>query len=783
MTAPLRGTPRPSALPASQSAPVAEFRCLFTHDLRRKQKRWQDGFLKFHTFNSRVMVYDQVRNHVGDTYWKESNELQEGDELSLDRGIMVEVAEALGITQTDLTPLFEKKSKEQIPAPPAPSRPLPASTSVRPYQRPTPVAPAQIPRNGTQLRHKSLNTLLGPSKGAIGKAMPMKSPFETRKEQENEWADGPAAKRQKVDKRPGTWRASSPVEEQPSPMKVVAKPRPAVDRPRSVPQKSNPSDIVDLSSEPDIPEESDVTLPSPPSGYVPRTKVLPPPRSIPKAPKLPPTPRHAPIARENTTPRPPPPPSSPPVSASNRLSNVDVAFQATKMPMEKPAPPKSPTANLKAKSLRLSVGVRRGTMLCQSLPQPSSRIQSWPRISRVAPAASKISQKGIPRIDSLNPITQSPTRPSSKRKSPPAKAAKQKKKAKAASSPIELSEDPFENPELVHGMMDQKLLVSPLPAKQPSNRQTKADRSRASAVAKATEQRSSPDITEHVNRTRSPTPVQAKATRPKPVKKASPEREKQAQEEPRNHSILAAAYRFEPPAILPREVSPAHSEASSTRSRTGSTSPAKALFSAGGFRKKQKSAQRASESPAPDCPAPVTRNETVILPPHPLRASKKGHLLTATELASRLQKPKKRQRADDPIEENSQPPGKSPNRSFRRVRSENDAPLPSTAQDWEKKNLPKASSDLTDLELGGVAPPAPKRPKPGGLAALVKKTDPRKKFARTQSLTVDTNTASVAEPELPSPVIDNDVGPWSTEAFDLFDWRPPNRDINVDTDG
>ena len=70
-----------------------------------------------------------------------------------------------------------------------------------------------------------------------------------------------------------------------------------------------------------------------------------------------------------------------------------------------------------------------------------------------------------------------------------------------------------------------------------------------------------------------------------------------------------------------------------------------------------------------------------------------------------------------------------------------------------------------------------KKKKSSGLDALIKRTDPRRKFKRTQSLQVETNVSPLAgvEVELPSPVVDNDVGPWSTEAGDLFDWRPPGR--------
>ena len=154
--------------------------------------------------------------------------------------------------------------------------------------------------------------------------------------------------------------------------------------------------------------------------------------------------------------------------------------------------------------------------------------------------------------------------------------------------------------------------------------------------------------------------------------------------------------------------------------------------------------------------------------------------MSTTELAALLQKPKRTKKAlNDPIEDDTISPGKSPNRSFRRVRSENDAPIPSTAEDWEKRNLPKTSA--TSLEAADVHVPVPLEPakKPAsGLSALIKKTDPRRKFKRTQSLNVDTNVPLAEEPELPSPVVDHDVGPWSTEAFDLFDWRPPGRGDN-----
>lgn len=164
-------------IPSTQNtAPVLEYRCLYTHDLRRKQKRWQDGLLRFHTFNKRIMVYDVSRNYIGDMHWRQNETFQDGDEFELDRGVLIQVGEATGSMEQDLTGLFEKKKKalevavyEEVPHEPV----------AVPIARPTVVQPSQ-------LRPKTLNALLGTPKGRIGRAaLPTKSPHELRTESES----------------------------------------------------------------------------------------------------------------------------------------------------------------------------------------------------------------------------------------------------------------------------------------------------------------------------------------------------------------------------------------------------------------------------------------------------------------------------------------------------------------------------------------------------------------------------------------------------------------------
>lgn len=189
----VRSTPTVTLPPTQNTAPVLEFRCLYTHDVRRKSKRWQDGFLKYHTFNRRVMVYDASRNFIGDMHWRESGHLQDGEELTLERsGALVQVGEAVGTSETDLTPLFQRRSNE------VPERILGHETITSPALTTRGTA-ALTP---SQSRHKPLNAVLGTPRGPYGKAtLPIKSPYEARHApNENTRVEGRAAKRQRVDR-------------------------------------------------------------------------------------------------------------------------------------------------------------------------------------------------------------------------------------------------------------------------------------------------------------------------------------------------------------------------------------------------------------------------------------------------------------------------------------------------------------------------------------------------------------------------------------------------------
>ncbi|KAJ4331108.1 hypothetical protein N0V87_009435 [Didymella glomerata] len=823
MTAPLRSTPH-SQLPASQTAPVAEFRCLYTPDIRKKQKKWQDGFLKFHTFNNRVMVYDQARNFLGDTYYKDSNELHEGDELTLDKGVMVEVADAMGVTQTDLAPLFEKKPKEGPPPTAPPRRFQPPSQVARPH-----VAPSSntARANAQQLRHKSLSTLLGTPKGPIGKSVPIKSPYEARQEKEreheNDFVVDRAAKRQKTahsSTSSATLRLSSPAaEESPAPRKNLplwaktSDAKPARKPARPIPPETPVITLDELDAIAHV--SSDASLPSTPPRVTTtaRPVVTPAPPIRPAAvekpvlqtPKIPRGKVPVPSVKALETPKAPAPASSPPVSASNRVTNVDFAIQSTpakeplRRPPKQPSPPRpvetpaSPPRNPKAKSLRLSKGVKRGTlMMCQPPPPPRSTEISEARAVVEETTAKNARQDTSQIVRTARAVSQTSgdvIAPKTKRK-PAADDGRVAKSAKARHTSLK---EPMsvldEDQEVMHGLMDQALLVSRTPppadepilvpdSPEPVLPKPKAKRT-ARPIHKTTPPRtkeadSAKPISPPDELPATTEPTKKPAQNPRPIRKPSP---------PAAGIIKAAQ-------VEARAASPALSAVSESRSRTTSLSPRKlAALSTGGFRRKGKRATP-QPTPAPEVATVASCNETVALPPHPLRANKKGPVMTTTELAAMLQKPRKRPKVPaDPIEEGDDVAGTSPNRKFRRVRSENDAPIPSTSEDWEKRNLPNTNISATISAATDSVPaaastvearetPAVAAMKKSGLAALIKRTDPRKKFVRTQSLTVETTIPPPAEIESPmvSPTVDKDIGPWSTEAFDLFDWRPPKRD-------
>jgi hypothetical protein len=194
-----------ATLPPS-TAEVIEFRCQWTHNVTQKKKKWNDGSLKFHTFNKLVRIFDEDSNNVGQKHWQGVS-LQDGDEFQLDN-VLVSVQDHLRSTQTNLVPLFDKRKKQLANDSGAlldcsHSSHVPrANTQAQLSNFASPLSgPRQTHSSaGVRSKHKSLNSLLGTAKGPIGKALASTSPYEARNNRVFEsHVEEPAAKRKRTE--------------------------------------------------------------------------------------------------------------------------------------------------------------------------------------------------------------------------------------------------------------------------------------------------------------------------------------------------------------------------------------------------------------------------------------------------------------------------------------------------------------------------------------------------------------------------------------------------------
>lgn len=126
---------------------------------------------------------------------REGQSVDDGDQLELERGVLVEVGECLERTETDLTELLDKRKSSSAASP--------ARTLYRqPSAAPNGTASFAVPST----RIKSLNDVLGRNRTPIGRAvLPVISPFEIRTENHRTVSDSVALEQ------PSKRRKRSPV--------------------------------------------------------------------------------------------------------------------------------------------------------------------------------------------------------------------------------------------------------------------------------------------------------------------------------------------------------------------------------------------------------------------------------------------------------------------------------------------------------------------------------------------------------------------------------------------
>ena len=141
-------------------------------------------------------MYDERSNFVGDSHWRADTDLNEGEELGLERGgILVEVGECIGKKDQDLSELVDKRVRERE------ERAAAKATVTSPAVPRASFAKPQIPApDGPQyLRPKPLNAIIGMPTGHYSRAVVSHlSPFEQKHlANQDGQTDGPPAKRQK----------------------------------------------------------------------------------------------------------------------------------------------------------------------------------------------------------------------------------------------------------------------------------------------------------------------------------------------------------------------------------------------------------------------------------------------------------------------------------------------------------------------------------------------------------------------------------------------------------
>lgn len=349
MSAPSSSAPRGTG-PASQNpvtASVIKFRCLYTHDLRRKSKRWQDGYLRYHAFNKRIMVYDEQGNYIGDHHWRSGEEVQDGDELELDKGALIQVGERMGTTQQDLSNLFEKRRSSQ------------GSPQANDRASQTPRISTPVRSSGSSQPFRSLNDLLGIKRTPIGHLV---SPYEERHPPPpapNVSQSDRARKRQKI---------------------------PTVER-SSVDRRKTPAQVVDLTGSAEVPpvtstraastretqglpknaHSSPRTAPGNKQSDVPKTSAQPTPDRVPFAkPALPPS---------ASTKR-PPEPATHTSARESQPKRIETSERPNNALPPRPAPGK-PSAAMPTSTLRMSTEKpRRKLMYSALLPSETSQKSS-----------------------------------------------------------------------------------------------------------------------------------------------------------------------------------------------------------------------------------------------------------------------------------------------------------------------------------------------------------------------------------------------------------------------
>jgi len=84
---------------ASRESVTRRYACLYTGDLKKKTKKWHDGYLQLHYFNRKLILLDSEFNHVDEVFWKKNRTpLLNAQSNALDPSFTLEDGDEVGLT-------------------------------------------------------------------------------------------------------------------------------------------------------------------------------------------------------------------------------------------------------------------------------------------------------------------------------------------------------------------------------------------------------------------------------------------------------------------------------------------------------------------------------------------------------------------------------------------------------------------------------------------------------------------------------------------------------------
>ncbi|OLL22722.1 hypothetical protein NEOLI_004287 [Neolecta irregularis DAH-3] len=131
------------------TAQVHQYTVLYTPQKVQKAKCWHDGYMKHHTFNSRLTLYDSNYRLLDDLFIP-GRSVEEGDDFEFERYLTAVGTKCRSETQ-DITPIFSRKSNAQTPRNTAKAKRLGALPRPKPYPSPRTAPATPLPEKSHNL--------------------------------------------------------------------------------------------------------------------------------------------------------------------------------------------------------------------------------------------------------------------------------------------------------------------------------------------------------------------------------------------------------------------------------------------------------------------------------------------------------------------------------------------------------------------------------------------------------------------------------------------------------